>query len=311
MRRPAATRLKTTGRAADTAQVSATTVPPDDAACWRGDWRALPPLDEVWAQAAMARTVRALPQLHPWRLGDAKGSTRLLQWTGAWPDDDRALALLAVTARDPGLQAGDEDRPHDLTLTGLGLGAGPTATDLARRAAGEAPRWAGVVLRLPGTWLPPIAWLPRALRDLDDPRTQWASESLDFATRYTVHTDELRTSAALLTPAVMALMLDAVPSGCAITLSGDAVHLWWPYRGTTVADVGRVARAARAATRLAAAVPRFVLAEHPDRSGVVEGELAQRSAAARDYRAGRRPGRSTDPVMQRIYDQARAALPPS
>ena len=262
-------------------------------------------MTEVWTQSAVVRTVRALPQLHPWRLGDAKGSTRLLQWVGGSDVDPRALAVLAVTARDPGLDAGDDDLPHDLTLNGLGAGQ-VAGLALLHRAAGEAPRWAGALVRLPGSWLPPVAWLPRALRDLDDPGTQWQTESLDFAARYTVHTADLRASAALLTPAVMALLLDAVPSDCAVTLAGDAVHLWWPYRGTAVADVGRAARAVRAATQLADAFPHFVLAQFPDRSAVVEDELAQRTAAAREYRAGRRPGTSVDPVLQRIYDQARA-----
>ena len=259
----------------------------------------------VWTQSAVVRTVRALPQLHPWRLGDAKGSTRLLQWVGGSDVDPRALAVLAVTARDPGLDAGDDDLPHDLTLNGLGAGQ-VAGLALLHRDAGETPRWASALVRLPGSWLPPVAWLPRALRDLDDPGTQWQTESLDFAARYTVHAADLRASAALLTPAVMALLLDAVPSDCAVTLAGDAVHLWWPYRGTAVADVGRAARAVRAATQLADAFPHFVLAQFPDRSAVVEDELAQRTAAAREYRAGRRPGTSVDPVLQRIYDQARA-----
>ena len=65
----------------------------------------------------------------------------------------------------------------------------------------------------------------------------------------------------------------------------------------------------RAVTRLADAFPHFVLAQFPDRSAVVEEELAQRTAAARAYRAGRRPGSSVDPVLQRIYDRARATPP--
>lgn len=108
----------------------------------------------------------------------------------------------------------------------------------------------------------------------------------------------------------MALLLNAVPPGCAVTIAGDALHVWWPYRGATVVDNGRCARAARAATLVATAFPRFVLTELADHSDLVDGELADRSAAARDYRATRRPGRSGDPVLQRIYDQARPTLPP-
>ena len=290
------------------------TVAPDDAACWRGDWQVVAALDEVWAQAATARTVRALPQLHPWRLGDDKGSSRLVQWVGRWPADPAVLGVLAVTARDPGLSAGEADEPAYFALTG---GQVPSvellfaAKGLIGRTVGDPPRWAGVLVRLAGSWLPPIAWLPRALRDLDDPRTAWPTESVDFAQRYTVHCADLQASAALLTPAVMALLLDAVPAGCAVTLAGDAMHLWWPHRGKAPADVGRVSRAASAGSLVAQAFPHFVLKQFPDRSDVVEAAVAERNTAARNYRADRRPGRSNDPVMQRIYDQARAKLPPA
>ena len=286
---------------------------PDDAACWRGDWQVVAGLDEVWAQAAMTRTVRVLPQLHPWRLGEDKGSPRLLQWVGSWPDDPAVLAALAVTARDPGLVAGDDDEPAVFRLTGrpLNLPGDFSGARLLEPTRGDPPRWAGALLRLHGSWLPPIAWLPWALRGLDDPRTAWPTESVDFAHRYTVHTADLRASAALLTPAVMALLMDAVPPGCAVTLAGDAMHLWWPHRGDALADVGRLGRAARAGSLVKQAFPRFVLQQFPDRSDVVEAAVAERNSAARNYRAGRRPGKSGDPVMQRIYDQARVGLPPA
>lgn len=285
---------------------------PGDAACWRGDWQVVTGLDEVWAQAAMTRTVRALPQLHPWRLGDDKGSARLLQWVGSCPGDPAVLAVLAVTARDPGLVAGD-DEPALLWLTGrpLNLPGDLSAARLLGPTRGDPPSWAGALLRLRGSWLPPIAWLPRALRGLDDPRTAWPTESVDFDHRYTVHTADVRASAALLTPAVMALLMDAVPPGCAVTLAGDAMHLWWPHRGDALADDGRVGRAARAGSRVAQAFPRFVLQQFPDSSDVIEAAMAERNSAARNYRAGRRPGKSSDPVMQRIYDQAKAAVPPA
>jgi len=272
-------------------------------------------LDEVWAQAATTRTVRALPQLHPWRLGDEKGSARLLQWVGSWPGDPAVLAALAVTARDPGLAAGDDDELVDFRLTGRPMNLPGDLTGVSARllgrTLGDPQRWAGALLRLRGSWLPPIAWLPRGLRGLDDPRTAWTTESVDFDQRYTVHTADLRASAALLTPAVMALLMDAVPPGCAVTLAGDAMHLWWPHRGDALADVGRVGRAARAGSLVTQAFPRFVLQQFPDHSDVVEAAVAERKDAARDYRAGRRPGKSIDPVMQRIYDQAKAAVPPA
>jgi hypothetical protein len=54
--------------------------------------------------------------------------------------------------------------------------------------------------------------------------------------------------------------------------------------------------------------PRFVLADHPDRSAEVERSLARRADEAQAYRAGRTYGHSPDPVLQRIYDQARARV---
>ena len=289
------------------------TVAPDGAPCWRGDWGVVAGLDEVWTQAAVTRTVRALPQLHPWRLGDDKGSARLLQWVGSWPGDPAVLAALAVTARDPGLSPGDDGEPVEFRLTGL---PGRLPGDLSSASnrllgptRGDPRRWAGVLLRLAGSWLPPIAWLPRSLRGLDDPGTSWQTESVEFAERFTVHAADLQASAALLTPAVMALLLDVVPPACAVTMAGDAMHLWWPYRGAALADVGRLNRAARAGSLVAQAFPRFVLHQFPDRSNVVEAAVAERTAAARDYRAGRRPGRSTDPVMQRIYNEAGSTPP--
>jgi hypothetical protein len=110
----------------------------------------------------------------------------------------------------------------------------------------------------------------------------------------------------------MAMLLDEVPEDYAVTVSGDAVHTWWPYPPTR-ADSAQDADVVRATVRLAAAFPSFVLAEHPDLSGEVQAELESRTDRARQYRASRRPGHSPDPVLQRIYDEARAAagLPPA
>ncbi|WP_460459679.1 hypothetical protein [Angustibacter peucedani] len=280
------------------ADVPAAAAPPDDAPCWSGDWHRVPGLTDVWAQAALARTVATLPRLHPWRLGDSKGSARQLQWV-AQDASSSALGVLAVTARDPELDAADVDGHPAVVLTAWALDR------VGRAVAGEAPQWAGAVVRLPGTWLPGVALLPRALRDLDDPATTWPTESLDFSGRWSVHASAVRVAADLLTPAVIAAALDHVPPLSAVTVAGDALHVWWPYRGDALRQVGRVARAGRAARRLADAFPHFVLADHPDRSDEVERGLDERREAAVAYRASRRPGRSVDPVLQRIYDQAR------
>jgi hypothetical protein len=49
-----------------------------------------------------------------------------------------------------------------------------------------------------------------------------------------------------------------------------------------------------------------VLADHPDRSAEVERSLARKADEAQAYRASITFGRSPDPVLQRIYDQARS-----
>jgi hypothetical protein len=292
---------------------------PDADPCWDGAWLRGEPLDDVWAQAALLRTVATLPRLHPWRLGDQKGSSRQLQWLARSPgagnavgDADAAaaaFAVLSVTAREPDLDRSDTpaasalDSPAAL-LAAMAFGAAVRSVG-AVTSAGTTPQWAGAMVRLPGTWLPPVAWLPRELRDLDDPGSAWLTESVDFATRYSVHADDLVTAAALLTPAVMAVALDLVPPLSAVTVAGDALHVWWPYRLATRRDQGRVRRTAHAAQRMADAFPRFVLSDFPDRSGEVERTMAERRAAAEAYRASRRPGASPDPVLRRIYEQSR------
>ncbi|HEX3004177.1 MAG TPA: hypothetical protein VHO27_08195 [Angustibacter sp.] len=292
---------------------------PDADPCWDGRWLRGAPLDDVWAQAALLRTVATLPHLHPWRLGDQKGSSRQLQWLARCdgPPDaglvagatEPTFAVLSVTAREPDLDRSDTpsaaslDSPAAL-LAAMAFGAAVRSVG-AVTSAGTTPQWAGAMVRLPGTWLPPVAWLPRELRDLDDPSSAWLTESVDFAGRYSVHADDVTTAAALLTPAVMAIALDAVPPLSAVTVAGDALHVWWPYRSTTRRDQGRVRRTAAAARRLADAFPRFVLSDFPDRSGEVEQAMADRRAAAEAYRASRRPGVSQDPVLQRIYQQSR------
>ena len=53
------------------------TVAPDTAPCWAGEWARVDVRTQVWGQAAVLRTVSALPDVHPWRLGGAAGSVRL------------------------------------------------------------------------------------------------------------------------------------------------------------------------------------------------------------------------------------------
>jgi hypothetical protein len=317
---------------------------------------------DVWAQAAVTRTVRALAELHPFRLGDVKSAPRLVQWVaGQWPPegqpvtdevpDGHGLGVLTITATEPDLDR--SEYPSAVTDTGLlgtainvavgsamgtvgsaigtvgtavGSVVGPTvgavgtmagsvvgpATARLRSWSSPHRRWGGALVRLPGTWLPPFALLPRAARDLDDPRTAWPTESVDFDARFAVYTRTECTTAALLTPRVMAMLLDEVPEDCAVTVNGDAVHTWWPYP-PAVRSPGHAAEVVRATVRLAQALPSFVLREHPDLSAGVQAELDSRADQARRYRAARRPGHSPDPVLQRIYDEARtrAGLPPA
>jgi hypothetical protein len=327
----------------DEARSARAATPPDGAAAWEGDWTVVSARVDVWTQAAVTRTVGALAQLHPFRLGDVKSAPRLVQWVaGHWAPEAQAtldevpeghgLGVLMVTATDPDLDGGERPTsgtPADLLNTVLGSALGTSgfpvgsvvgtvvgsavgsATDRLRSWSTPHRRWGGALARLPGVWLPPVALLPRAARDLDDPRTAWSTESVDFDARFAIYTRTERTTAALLTPRVMAMLLDEVPQDCAVTVSGDAVHTWWPYP-PAVPSSGHAAEVVRATVRLAQALPRFVLRENPDLSAGVQAELDSRADQARRYQATRRPGHSPDPVLQRIYDEARAqvGLPP-
>jgi hypothetical protein len=328
--------------------MSTSLVPPDAHACWAapdGTWEPAAPLVQLWLAGAINRTVSALPRLHPWRLGDAKGGSRLIQWTaraadpaatagvpdpGPLPAAGQTFAALSVTARDPDLEAGEDDpAPGAESLPGLGgwgvgtaqnatfdlLGAvvggvGSSATDAVR---GASPRWVGAVTRLPDTWLPPLAILSRSTRGVADPGTSWRTESWDFDDNLTVQVEDHRYASAVLAPHVMAVLLDVMPRGAAVTLAGDAVHVWWPYRDDFADQPGRAAATVAATAQLAEAIPSFVYAEHPDHSHEVQQAMDQQVAAAKAYQAARRPGHSPDPTMQRIYDAARAAagLPPA
>jgi hypothetical protein len=296
------------------------TVAPDDAPCWAGDWARVDVRTQVWGQSAVIRTVSALPAAHPWRLGGTAGSVRQVQWTArpiTVPEE--VLCVLSVTAQDPMLSAGTiagSDLADALGgLGGLGAAIQDPITDALSSSVsevvhalsvGKEQRWAGALVRMPGTWLPSAALLPRGIPGVPAPRTHWQTESVDFDDRYVVHSENEVVTAALLSPSVMAVLLDAVPRAAAVTISGDAVQVWWPYDDGTKSDHGRAQRAALAAMLLVKTFPRFVLADHPDRSAEVERSLARKADEAHAYRSGLTYGRSPDPVLQRIYDQARS-----
>ncbi|MDH4158897.1 MAG: hypothetical protein OEV62_01415 [Actinomycetota bacterium] len=295
--------------------------PPDPFPCWDGPWARIDDAGEMWLFASLLRTVDALPRLHPWRLGDVKGSRRIVRWSAVRDGDHDArpaYAALTEQARDPQLRAGDAPSPDGLLASGAWRSA-DLALDLAadlldaateplrRRAVRPATQWAGVVARLPGAWLPTLAVLPRAARDLDDPGTRWTTESDAFNSRHTVHCRDERFAADLLAPHVMALVLDQIPDSAAVTVSGDALHVWWEHTGGQRHRPGLLHRMVDTVRALADAIPSFLATDHPDRSGEVESDLADRAEARRRYQAQRTLGHHPDPVMQRIYDQARSA----
>jgi hypothetical protein len=317
--------------------------PPDDSACWAGEWNTVEPMVDLWAHSAVLRTVRALPSLHPWRLGDTKGSRRSLVWCASPGADEQGVAVLTQTAPPPSLGLGDVGADGELlgagalaascSVTGglLGtLAAGLTrevadavADAVARPGPSSEPvtdattepyrpdgphvqRWVGAVAQLPGAWLPDLAILPRSRRDVDDPGTRWSTESIDFALRHSVHAADQRYASDVLAPHVTALVLEHVPDDAAVTIAGDGLHVWWQYTAQSRLSDGRTRRTVEVAQRLREALPSFVLADHPDHSHRVEERMAERAAQAAAYRAGRRTGQHQDPTMQRIYAQAQA-----
>lgn len=311
-------------------------LPPDANPCWAGAWSSVGGLVDLWAHTAVLRTVGTLPTLHPWRLGDVKGSRRTLLWC-ARPDggDADGVAVLSQYAPEPSLPVGDVG-PGMLGSDAVGLAAGTTgsllsdlvtglsrelADTVADRVAGSpqgtspqtmAPppagvrRWVGGMAKLTGSWLPPLAILPIRGREADDPGTRWGTESLAFADRHTVHAEDSRFASDVLAPHLTALVLDKVPEDAAVAMAGDALHVWWEYGPRTQVTPGRAAATVDAAVRLREAIPSFVLADHPDHSHQVEDRLADRAREAAEYRAARDAGRHPDPTLQRIYDQARA-----
>jgi hypothetical protein len=104
----------------------------------------------------------------------------------------------------------------------------------------------------------------------------------------------------------MALILDAIPRSTAITMAGDALHVWLPFTDTVAAEPGLAQHLAGSVTKLRDSIPSFILGNYPDRSAAVEAELADKATAAKAYRSSRKVGHSQDPTLQRIYEQARA-----
>jgi hypothetical protein len=268
--------------------------------CWSGDWRQ-PDRDlGMWTLAGSGRTVSVLPSLHPWRLADDRGSGRVMLWVGQ-PDQQEGVAVLTRTGRDPVLPVGDDDPLTYTPMWGLGDLANASLTVGIADAC-----WLGALARCPGAWLPDLAVLPRATRGIDDPGTSWPTESVDFAAKFSVYADDTRYAADVLAPNVMALILDRMPKVGALTIAGDALHVWLPYNDEVRNAPGLAQQMVHLVADIREAIPSFVLADHPDRSDIVESDLAAKQEAAKEYQDHRQLGHSDDPTLQRIYDQARA-----
>lgn len=298
--------------------------PPDDSPCWEGDWTPVAPLVDLWAQSALARTAAAVPDLHPWRTGGRDQSHHALLWAAA-PKSSlithhdevvSGVAVLVQTAPRPSLPLGDIESDADLLSDAVTAVASLVAGDdrpLASTGTGEpgpldqgVRRWVGGMARLVDTWLPTLLILPRHRGDLADPGTDWETESMAFAARHSVHATDRRFASDVLAPHVMAQILDGVSDDTALSVAGDAIHVWWEQTPASRLDVGRAARTVEAAFEICEALPSFVRTSYPDHSDQVERRLAERAAAAAAYRAARVAGRAADPTLQRIYSQAQA-----
>ena len=185
---------------------------PDDSPCWAGNWSAPDSKHAIWAQSAVARTVSVLPELHPLRLGDDKGTSgRVMTWC-ATPDQGAVgLGVLTQLSPPPDIDSDytsrdslllDDvqwDRPESPLWAARGplstlvtalpretadaiadAVAPPSPEEVTRPYQESAPgvrRWAGALAQIPGAWLPPVAILPRASRGIDDPGTSWSTRS--------------------------------------------------------------------------------------------------------------------------------------
>lgn len=257
-------------------------------------------------------------------MGDDTGSHPSLLWVAARdaapttdPDDGQNnVAVFIQTAPSPSLPIGDAD-PHVDFLNDAAMALVAVTEDHHQALPDLGPtsfrptyqgvrRWVGGMAQLVGAWLPGLAILPRRPGDIDDAGTDWETESLAFASRHSVHADDVRFASDVLAPHVIALILDQVPDGAAVTLAGNAIHVWWEYTQQTRVALGRAARTVATALEIRDALPSFVLAAYPDQSDQVEQRLAERAAQALAYQAARTAGRSVDPTLQRIYAQAQA-----
>ena len=282
----------------------------------------VPPLVDLWAQSALARTAAALTSLH--RMGDEHGSHHSLLWAAApesggptdYDGDDKGVAVFVQTAPPPSLPLGDPCPDLDLFGDPVMAVTALVADDHCQLSAnGPKPfsppeqgvrRWVGGMAQIVGAWLPDLAILPRRPGDIDDPGTDWETESLAFASRHSVHASDVRFASDVLAPHVMALILDGVPDDAALTVAGNAIHVWWEYTPESRLTVGRADRTVETAFQIRDALPSFVVAGYPDHSDQVEQRLAERAAEAAAYRATRVAGRANDPTLQRIYSQAQA-----
>jgi len=296
--------------------------PPDDSPCWDGTWTPVAPLVDLWAQSALARTAAALTSLH--RTGDENGSHHSLLWAAA-PEsggptdadgDDKGVAVFVQTAPPPSLPLGDTDPDLDLFGEPVMAVTALVGDDHSQLSANGpkpfsppeqgAQHWVGGMAQIVGAWLPDLAILPRHPGDIDDPGTDWETESLAFASRHSVRASDVRFASDVLAPHVMALILDGVPDDAAVTVSGNAIHVWWEYTPDSRLDLRRARHTVDTAFQIRHALPSFVLAAYPDHSDQVEQRLAQRAAEGAAYRAARVAGHANDPTLQRIYSQAQA-----
>ncbi len=264
--------------------------------------------DDSIADGVAVLTQTAPPPSLP--LGDVDGEGELLGGSSLLASSSMTDGLLSTLAA--GLSRAAADAIGD--AVGRASNASPSDNSTLppngprpfRSPDAGVRRWAGGMAQLPGSWLPELAILPNSRRGIDDPGTSWDTESMAFAVRHSVHSADSRFASDVLAPHVTALVLDHVPADAAVTIAGDAIHVWWEYTAESSTAAGKVVRTVDVARRIRDALPSFVLADYPDHSDQVEERLAERAAQAAAYRASRATGRHTDPTLQRIYDSAQA-----
>jgi hypothetical protein len=255
---------------------------------------------------------------------DDNSSHHALLWAGApmaTPTSDSdakdgGVAVFVQTAPAPSLPLGDTEPdidPFSDAVMAIAAVAGIDDPQLRAEVSNEfmpldhgVRRWVGGMAKLVGAWLPDLVILPRRPGDINGHDTDWETESLAFASQHSVHTSDVRFASDVLAPHVMALILDGVPDDAAVTVSGNAIHVWWEYTPDSRLDLRRARHTVDTAFQIRHALPSFVLAAYPDHSDQVEQRLAQRAAEGAAYRAARVAGHASDPTLQRIYSQAQA-----